>query len=184
MDYSENLFSKKHIIYLLLLLIVVVAIPLGVKLVQQQQQLRSQATGEGTITPVGEGVNCSGNICTTTTKQLQLDIKAMAGFTPSATGGGGGQNPTNSPTASPAPTNPGGGGASPTNSPAPTGTSGGGGSGNVCPANSQRPGLGRSVGPFYYAQTYHEDISQCTAYATNCDIPQGYVPCGDLNNND
>lgn len=78
MDSGEKLFSKKHIIYFLLLLIMVVAIPVGVKLVQEQQQLRSQASGEGTVTPVGDGVTCVGKICTTTTKGIQIDIKAPA----------------------------------------------------------------------------------------------------------
>ncbi len=56
----------------------VVAIPLGVNLVQQQQQLKSKAAGEGQILPVGEGVICTGSTCTTTNKNIQLDIKAPA----------------------------------------------------------------------------------------------------------
>lgn len=52
MDYSssDNLFSKKNIITYLILAIIVLAIPVAVKLVQNQQILRSQAALQPPIT--------------------------------------------------------------------------------------------------------------------------------------
>lgn len=77
MDSGEKLFSKKHIIYLLVLLIMVVAIPLGVRLVERQTQLQSKASEGGQIEFADdEGVTCTGNSCTTTTKDVKIRIKA------------------------------------------------------------------------------------------------------------
>lgn len=52
MDYSssDNLFSKKNIITYLILAIIALAIPIAVKLVQNQQILKSQAAIQPPIT--------------------------------------------------------------------------------------------------------------------------------------
>lgn len=56
MDYDfinqeKKLLSKKNIIAFLLLAIIVVAIPVGIKLVQTQQTIKSQAAGEPIVFP-------------------------------------------------------------------------------------------------------------------------------------
>lgn len=80
MDYyfnsQENIFTKKNLITLLILSIIIVAIPLGVKLIQTQQILKSKAAGQEKIEFVGLGVvggRCSGNNCET--KNLTVDIE-------------------------------------------------------------------------------------------------------------
>lgn len=61
---SSSLFTKKNLVTLLFLAILILAIPLGVKLAQQSQILKSRATSTP-ITFSGNGVNCSGATCTT-----------------------------------------------------------------------------------------------------------------------
>lgn len=78
MDYStENIFSRKNLIPLLFLAILILAIPLGLKLVQQTQQLTSKAAGDIKIT--GEGVSCTGNECTTTSPNFKIELDSPFG---------------------------------------------------------------------------------------------------------
>lgn len=88
MDYSSSdnhWFSKKNIITYLILAILVLAIPLGVKLVQTQQQLKSKAALE-TVTFRGEGVNCPATgECTAT--QPQIEVVLDSPFGPPLTSG-------------------------------------------------------------------------------------------------
>ncbi len=84
MDYSENkLFSKKNIISYLLLAILIVAIPVGIRLVQQQQILKSRAAGEAPITfksPSGTNVvDCSKGECVTTSSTIDIEVFSPLG---------------------------------------------------------------------------------------------------------
>lgn len=76
---SDNkLLTKRNIIVLVVLIVLAVAIPLGLKLIQQQQTIRSRAS---TDTPQirfvqGANVNCdtsSGN-CTTTADTVDIEL--------------------------------------------------------------------------------------------------------------
>ncbi len=80
MDYSENkLFSKKNIISYLLLAILIVAIPVGLKLGQQQQILKSRAAGEPPIVFKGTGVDCSKGECVTTSATIDVEVFSPLG---------------------------------------------------------------------------------------------------------
>lgn len=65
LDSSDNLFTKKNLISLLILAIMIVAIPIGVKLIQNQQILKSRALAPS-IQFTGQGVTCNGKSCVTT----------------------------------------------------------------------------------------------------------------------
>ncbi len=77
---EEKLFSKKNIITYLMLAIVALAIPLGVKLVQTQQTLKSRAaTGnEIKFVPKTGELECTSDRCTTTKPEVQVEIQAPA----------------------------------------------------------------------------------------------------------
>ena len=82
MDFTSsdnNIFSKKNIISLLLLAILIVAIPLGVKLAQQQQILKSKAADAPRIQFSGTGVDCSKPDCTTTSPTVDLELTSSLG---------------------------------------------------------------------------------------------------------
>lgn len=84
MDYNfeqqeEKLFSKKNLIPYLILLILVLAIPLGVRLVQTQQQLQSRAAG-GEVSFRGSGVTCPATgECTATQPQIEVVLDSPFG---------------------------------------------------------------------------------------------------------
>ncbi|MBI4029429.1 MAG: hypothetical protein HY376_03620 [Candidatus Blackburnbacteria bacterium] len=83
MDYSaDKLLSKKNIITFLLLAIIAAAIPVGVKLVQTQQLLRSQAVETGNeVTFPKLKQDAQGNYVTNTT---QIEVKLQSPFGPPA----------------------------------------------------------------------------------------------------
>lgn len=84
MDYNfvqqeEKLFSKKNLIPYLILAIFILAIPLGVKLVQTQTQLKSRAAG-GDITFRGTGVTCPATgECSATEAQIEVVLDSPFG---------------------------------------------------------------------------------------------------------
>lgn len=71
---SNNLFAKKNIITLLMICIILLIIPVGVKLVQEQQQLRSRAGAVEKITFTGPNVDTSEN--TTTSPEVDVELRA------------------------------------------------------------------------------------------------------------
>lgn len=77
---SDKLFTKKNIISYLILAIMVVGIPFGVKLVQTQQQLKSQAAADP-ITFRGTGVSCPtvGGECSATEPQIEVVLESPFG---------------------------------------------------------------------------------------------------------
>lgn len=83
MDYEfinqeKKLLTKKNIVTFLILAILMAGIPLGVKLVQEQQIFRPRAAAE----PVkfsGVGVTCTNTTCTTTSPTFDIDITSPAG---------------------------------------------------------------------------------------------------------
>ncbi len=75
---EEKLLSKKNLISLLLLAILIVGIPLGVRLAQRQQQLKSQAAGDP-IKFSGTGVDCSKTECITTSPTIDIELISPLG---------------------------------------------------------------------------------------------------------
>lgn len=72
---SDALFTKNNLAALLFLAILILAIPLGVKLAQQTQILKSRAAS----TPIqfnGTGVDCSTTPCTTTNSNFNIIINS------------------------------------------------------------------------------------------------------------
>lgn len=79
---EEKLFSRKNIITYLLLAIIAAAIPVGVKLVQTQKLLRSQAAVTGNeVTFPRLKHDAQGNFVTNTT---QIEIRLDSPFGPPA----------------------------------------------------------------------------------------------------
>lgn len=81
MDYSaEKLFSKKNIITFLLLAIIAAAVPVGLKLVQTQQILKSRAVAPGNeVTfPQLTKQDSEGNPLTNT-QQIQIRLESPFG---------------------------------------------------------------------------------------------------------
>lgn len=77
-DNLDNVLTKRNVIALLVLGVLALAIPIGVKLVQQQQQLRSKAVSQTPeIRFVGPNVSCdtAGN-CTTTSTTVELELSS------------------------------------------------------------------------------------------------------------
>lgn len=75
---EEKLLSKKNLISLLLLAILIVGIPLGVRLAQRQQQLKSRAV----VDPIkfsGTGVDCSKTECVTTSPTINIELTSPLG---------------------------------------------------------------------------------------------------------
>lgn len=72
----ENKFlSKKNIIAILVVGILFLSIPFAVKMVQQQQTIRSKASATDVINFTGSGVNCDKDPCTTTSKTIQIELR-------------------------------------------------------------------------------------------------------------
>ena len=90
MDFSsfdtDKLLSKKNIITYLILAIIILGIPIGVRLAQQQTQLKSLAA-EAKIEFSGEGVKCDPNAasnevgCTTTSDTIRIELTSPFGLT-------------------------------------------------------------------------------------------------------
>lgn len=75
---QQKLITKKNLISLLLLAILIVGIPLGVRLAQNQQQLKSRAAGDP-IKFSGTGVDCSKQQCTTTSPTIDIEFVSPLG---------------------------------------------------------------------------------------------------------
>ena len=81
---SDKLFSKKNVITYLILAIIILSIPIGVRLAQQQTQLRSLAAG-GDIKFSGTGVTCDPNAasnevgCKTTESNVRIELTSPFG---------------------------------------------------------------------------------------------------------
>ena len=73
---EKQLLSRKNIIAILAVGILFLSVPFAVKLVQQQQELRSKASGGDVINFTGPGVQCQGNECTTTEATINIELKA------------------------------------------------------------------------------------------------------------
>lgn len=73
-----DLLSKKNIISLLLLAILIVGIPLGVRLAQNRQQLKSRAAADP-IKFSGPGVDCSKQECITTSPTINIELTSPLG---------------------------------------------------------------------------------------------------------
>ena len=84
---QQNLLSKKNIILFFTLLVIIISIPVGVYLIQRQQQLKSKAQVEPIIFQ-GTDVDCANIECTTSS--TTVDVKITAPFPhESITGSGG-----------------------------------------------------------------------------------------------
>lgn len=96
--YGSGFFTKKNIIALLIMGVLVLAIPIGLKLAQKQQQLKSRASGgQAGITFTGPNVSCdSGGSCTTKSASVEVDLVSPDGLPPAVV----------SPTATPTPATP------------------------------------------------------------------------------
>lgn len=79
---SQKLFSKKNLISYLMLAIIILAIPLTVKLVQEQQILKSRAQAGPPIKFTGTGVDCSRPECTSTSATLDIELLSPLGPPP------------------------------------------------------------------------------------------------------
>lgn len=73
-----NLFSKKNIITYLILAIIALAIPVGIRLVQTQQLLKSQAA-TGDITFPGLTQDAQGNYVTTDPQKVNIKLESPFG---------------------------------------------------------------------------------------------------------
>ena len=73
--------SKKTIIGVLIAGILILAIPLTVKLVQTQLQLKSRASGNEISFPDTDthSQKCQGNVCTTTKADIQIQLDSPYG---------------------------------------------------------------------------------------------------------
>jgi len=80
-DFSERKFlSKRNIITFLIIGILLLAIPVGVKLVQEQQLLKSKATGTEIQFVPDDNVSCdSGGNCATTDPTVQIELRSPLG---------------------------------------------------------------------------------------------------------
>lgn len=72
---SSSIFTKTNLVTLLFLAILILAIPLGVKLAQESQILKSRAASTP-ITFGGTGVDCSGATCTTTSPNFNIILNS------------------------------------------------------------------------------------------------------------
>lgn len=79
---AEKLFSKKNLISYLMLAIIILAVPLTVKLVQEQQILKSRAQAAPPIKFTGTGVDCSKPECTSTSPTLDIELLSPLGPPP------------------------------------------------------------------------------------------------------
>lgn len=96
-DLKGNFLTKKNLIALLLAGITLLIIPVGIKLVREQQLLKTRATGEEiTFVPKEGVVACNGTNCTT--KETTVDIALRSPFGPP-----GPPLPTPTPTSPPVP---------------------------------------------------------------------------------
>lgn len=71
---NNTLFTKKNILTLLIIFIALLIIPVGVKLVQEQQQLKSRAGGAATINFTGSNVDSDKK--TTTSPDVEVELRA------------------------------------------------------------------------------------------------------------
>lgn len=86
-EIKDQVSKKKKIFASLALGVLVLAIPFGVRLIQQQQELRSMAGGETPIEFVKDkNVTCDaqGN-CTTTSQTVQVNLRSRLGPQPTTT---------------------------------------------------------------------------------------------------
>lgn len=75
MEETDNkLLTKKNIISLLIICIILLIIPVGVKLAQQQQQLRLRAANPVEI--IFSGDNVSADKKTTTSPEVEVELRA------------------------------------------------------------------------------------------------------------
>lgn len=88
MEVMEQLLSKKNLIVIFILITLAVSIPLGINLLQKQQQLKSRAAEEAQnqIRFTGSGVNCDNQgRCTTPNDKVDLQLQAPWPQQPTAT---------------------------------------------------------------------------------------------------
>lgn len=71
--------ARKDIISFIVLGLLIIAIPIGIKLLQNQQILKSKAATEKIIFS-GTGVNCSGTTCTTTSPTIDIGVSSTLGL--------------------------------------------------------------------------------------------------------
>lgn len=76
---SEAPSSKKKILAMLAVAILLLAIPFGVKLVQQQQEIRSKASASNPINFIGEEVKCEASGCTTKSSTVKVELTSPFG---------------------------------------------------------------------------------------------------------
>ena len=76
---QNNLFSKKNIITYLLLAVVVLAIPVGIRLVQTQQLLKSRAATGNEVTFPGLNQDAQGNYVTTDPQKVDIRLESPFG---------------------------------------------------------------------------------------------------------
>lgn len=72
---SSSLLTKNNLVTLLFLAILILAIPLGVKLAEQTQILKSRAASTP-ITFSGTGVDCSGATCATPNANFNIILNS------------------------------------------------------------------------------------------------------------
>lgn len=88
--------DKKVVIQILILAILILAIPLSVRLIQTQTQLKSRAVGEGIVPVESDTLKCTGSgagqKCTTTRPEVELKLDSPFGSpVPVGVGGTGAQ---------------------------------------------------------------------------------------------
>lgn len=100
-DFGEKFFSRKNIITFLLVGISLLVIPVGVKLVQEQQVLKSKATGNEVVFVPKEGVVECSKSGECVTKDIKVEVNLTSPF-----GEPGDLLPTATPTPTLGPTTP------------------------------------------------------------------------------
>ncbi len=74
-----NLFSKKNIITYLILAIIALAIPVGIRLVQTQQLLKSKAATGNEVTFPNLKQDAQGNFVTTDPQKVDIRLESPLG---------------------------------------------------------------------------------------------------------
>lgn len=76
---QNSLFSKRNIITYLLLAVIALAIPVGIRLVQTQQLLKSKAATGNEVTFPGLKQDSTGNYVTTDPQKVDIKLESPLG---------------------------------------------------------------------------------------------------------
>ncbi len=76
---KEQTSKRKNVLTALMVVAAILIIPFGVKLIQQQQELKSKAANDS-IQFAGDSVKCdTAGKCTTTSKTVQVQLRSPLG---------------------------------------------------------------------------------------------------------